>query len=459
MFQLSFLGSTAFLLCLFLNLAIKNTSSKYCETVVPRVGGVPVAAAYIFAVCLVLLASARPGYANWLSAPVAIRLLPAFSLTIVLGLLYDLGIIEPWHKGIGEIAAACLVFWAGVRIYGLDGADLRGWSLPLTIVWILTCSAAIKWIDESGGTGAGIGLLAALTFIIDALIQRNSSLAVVAVGLGASLCGYLVCGFGAFKLRFGETGSLFVGVLIGCCGILGVQSSTSIASKTAPLLVLSLPLIDMAFGMFRRFLLRRPILEGDTRYVYYRPPRRGLSANGWALASYFTCTIGAICFLLIVTGHGPRILMMMFCICLSIYVVGPNYGETAVAWRLLRKGAFHDAIVAQIELHPLEIRLEEATTPTEWWKAVEERLVDFGFLRAQMSVAGLVFEWRQDLQVPRTWEVEIPIGDSDFVRLSRAFGANAAGDAFAPFASLLRRSISTKRSMFYEPNSSKPHRN
>jgi len=448
MYPFIFLGSAAFLLSLLLNLAIRYTASKHRASIIPRVGGVPLAVAYVLAFVFLQLISLRPASTSWAPAPMTLRLLPAVALILAVGVLYDLGKLEPWHKSAGELATACLVFWAGLRIEQLGGLHLAGWSLPLTILWIMVCCSAIRWIGDVAGTASGVAALAALTMVLAALIQHNASLALVALGAAGSASGFLVASAGGSRIALGETGYLFLGLLLSCGGMLWGQRATTVIGVGAPLLVLSLPLADIAFTTVRRFLLRRPLAGADIRYIYYRSPRRGLSERGWALATYFCCAIGAVASLLIASNSGPAIPVMLLCVVVCIYVLRPNYDEVAVAWRMLREGSFHRALTAQIELLPLETRLASAGTPAEWWNAVTKGLEDLGFQQARLSIAGSEFEWRRDNPSHRTWEIELPIAESDFVRLSRTFGESAGIDAFADFTALLRRSLSAKRSMF-----------
>jgi len=454
---LIFLGSAAFLLSLCVSLAIRFLPSKHPAGGISWVGGGAVACAYLAAFGLLVGTSLRSGFGSWAPAPIALRLLVAASLAAFVGLLCDTGKIEPWHKGAGEIAVSCLAFWAGIRMEEIGGFHLGAWSLPLTIAWIMVCTGAIRWIAEAAGSAAGIGWLTSLTMVFAGRIEYNPSLVLVAIGLTGSVSGLLAARFPVSKIRLGETGNLFLGVLLGSGGILWSEKTTTIAGAIAPLLMLSLPLVDTASMAVRRFLVRQPSLEeANTRFIYFRPPRRGLSERGWQLASYLTCTTGAIASLLILSNRGPRTPVMAFCIALSIYIVRPNYREVAVAWWMFRQGLFHRTLASRIDLQPIEARLAEAATPAEWWNAVKKGLDDFGFERAQLSLAGLVFEWRRDVQASEVWEVELPMGGPDFVRLSRSFDASDGGDSFALFTSLLRSSLSTKRSMFHAQNNSEP---
>jgi hypothetical protein len=455
MYPIILLGSAAFLLSLLLNLAIRFTPPRHRASVIPQVGGIPLAAAYLLSFALLLLMTLRSTSTAWAPTSITVRLLPAVALILAIGVIYDAGKLEPWHKTLGELASACLVFWAGFRIDQIGAIHLAGWSLPITILWIMFCCTATRWIGDVARTVPGVSLLTALTMVLAATIQHNVSLALVGVGVAAGLFGLMAATIGASTIPVGETGNIFLGVMLSCGGILWAQNSPTVAGISTPLLLFSLPLADIAFTTVRRFLLRRPLAGTDSRHIYYRPPRRGLSERGWAGATYLCCAIGAIASVLITSKSGHEIPISMFCILFSIYVLRPNYDEAAVAWRMLKSGSFHRALSAQIELAPLENQLANAGTPREWWEAVTKGLEHLGFQQARLSIAGSEFEWTRESCSRNTWEIECPITESDFVRLSRTFGESGGIDAFADFTALLRRSLSAKRGMFcsHEPSS------
>jgi len=67
----------------------------------------------------------------------------------------------------------------------------------------------------------------------------------------------------------------------------------------SPLLILALPLADLAWVTIFRWRLGKPFYEGDTNHLSHRLVRHGLRADGavlliWALAA----ALGALAFLL-----------------------------------------------------------------------------------------------------------------------------------------------------------------
>ncbi len=117
-------------------------------------------------------------------------------------------------------------------------------SFAITIVWIVGCTNAINLIDGLDGLAAGISLFAALTMLVAALIGHNYPMALVAVPLVGALLGFLRYNFNPASIFLGDCGSLSLGFILSCCGVVWSEKSTTIVGLTTPLLVFAVPLVD-----------------------------------------------------------------------------------------------------------------------------------------------------------------------------------------------------------------------
>src|SRR6202035_686510 len=88
---------------------------------IPRLGGIPIALSYVTACILLMLTPLRGGALASSHLNLAWKLLPAAGIVFVTGLLDDVIGLKPWHKIAGQLAAASLACWAGVRITGISG--------------------------------------------------------------------------------------------------------------------------------------------------------------------------------------------------------------------------------------------------------------------------------------------------------------------------------------------------
>src|SRR5688500_4440913 len=228
---------------------------------IPRVGGIAIALAYLLTFFLGWPSDVR-AFSRELS--LVANIFPAALLIFMTGLIDDFFGLKPWQKLIGQSVAACLACWAGVRIIGISGYLLPDfWSVPLTIGWLLICTNAFNLVDGLDGLAAGVGLFATLTIFSAALLQGNQPLMFATLPLAGCLLGFLVFNFTPATVFLGDCGSLLIGFLLGCFGVIWAEKSVTLLGLTAPLIALSLPLLDVLLCIARRWLRNQPIFAAD----------------------------------------------------------------------------------------------------------------------------------------------------------------------------------------------------
>ncbi|MEM8613318.1 MAG: MraY family glycosyltransferase, partial [Cyanobacteria bacterium P01_H01_bin.105] len=118
----------------------------------------------------------------------------------LLGFLDDLQGLSPKFRLVCQLAIAALVWQGGVRIDvlnvpGLGLVHLGLLSLPITLLWIAGMVNAINWIDGLDGLASGVSAISALMIVGICLFVGEPSVALVAMGLVGSLCGFLLYNF------------------------------------------------------------------------------------------------------------------------------------------------------------------------------------------------------------------------------------------------------------------------
>src|SRR5579864_7991899 len=133
MYSFLFLAASSLLICLALTpffrdmfqraglLDHPDQSRKLHARPIPRVGGIPIAIAYVASFVLLLLSPFHAGSILSEHLPLVCKLLPAAGLMFATGLLDDLIGLKSWQKLIGQVAAALLAFWGGVQVPGIAG--------------------------------------------------------------------------------------------------------------------------------------------------------------------------------------------------------------------------------------------------------------------------------------------------------------------------------------------------
>ena len=129
--------------------------------------------------------------------------------------------------------------------------------------------------------------------------------------------GFLIYNFNPATIFLGDTGSLFIGFLLGCYGIIWSQKSATLLGMTAPLMLLAIPMLDIALSILRRFVRHAPIMQADHGHIHHKLLEKGFSIRGAVLLLYALFGFAAM-FSLIQSAAGRRyggIVIVAFCVC------------------------------------------------------------------------------------------------------------------------------------------------
>jgi UDP-GlcNAc:undecaprenyl-phosphate/decaprenyl-phosphate GlcNAc-1-phosphate transferase len=410
---------------------------------IPRVGGLAIAIAYLLAYVLV-----RPEEGSPLAQQVSLawRLIPGAALACGIGLLDDLFNLRPWIKLLGQLGAAGLACVSGVRILSIGGAPTDAWwNVPLTILWLLACMNAFNLVDGLDGLAAGVGLFATLTVFTAAMMQHNMVLAVATFPLAGAMLAFLCYNFNPATIFLGDSGSLLIGFLLGCYAAIWSNKSATLLGMTAPLMALSIPLLDVALAIVRRFLGHQPIFAADRGHIHHRLLDRGFTPRRVVLVLYGLCGLAAAFSLLQGVVHSfASALIVLFCIFMLLGIQYLGYAEFDLAGRLLFGGEFQRTVSAQLDLRKFSTALAAAATPAECWEVIREAGGKFGFQQVRLRLAGEVFEHSSDETDAANWTAHVPLANGDYVQLARAFGSSALPMVVAPFVDLLRQTLVEK---------------
>src|SRR5262249_32959422 len=152
--------------------------------------------------------------------------------------------------------------------------------------WLILCSNAFNLIDGVDGLAAGVGLTATTATLAAGLLHGDWMLGFVTAPLAGCLLGFLRYNFNPASIFLGDSGSLLIGFLLGCYGVIWSQKSVTMLGMAAPALVMALPLLEVGLSVVRRFLRNEPIFAGDRGHIHHRLLDRGLSPRRVAISLY-----------------------------------------------------------------------------------------------------------------------------------------------------------------------------
>ncbi len=326
-----------FRVCGFVDLP--NQSRKIHAGPVPRAGGIAIATSYLASFFIVQF------FTGIMNSQLALvwKVLPSAAVIFAVGLIDDLFGLKHWQKLIGQVIASCVACWSGILVLDVVGVHTHAWwSIPATILWLLACTNAFNLVDGMDGLAAGVGVFSTLTIFVAALLQQNMALAMATVALAGCLLGFLRYNFNPATTFLGDSGSLLIGFVLGCYGIIWVQKSATFLGMTAPIMALSLPLFDVTLAIARRFLRTQSIFSADRGHIHHRLLDRGISPRKAVLLLYGLSSVVAVFSLLQGFSHSNQVagvVVIVFCAVAWMGIQYLEYAEVpAVAGRSLFQG-------------------------------------------------------------------------------------------------------------------------
>jgi UDP-GlcNAc:undecaprenyl-phosphate/decaprenyl-phosphate GlcNAc-1-phosphate transferase len=263
----------------------------------PKLGGLAMLAGVLVAGLLFL---------PW--APQTRAILAGGALIAVVGVLDDVFDLPPGVKLVGQIAAAMIPVFNGVKVSDFTLPFVGGVNLThvlfdnvpvlgrvtvghvLTIVGFVAVMNVINFIDGVDGLAAGVCVISAATLSVIAISLDRPGAAVLAALTGGAALGFLRHGFPPASSFMGDTGSNLLGYLLAAVVVLGSLKTNAVVALFFPLIVLAVPILDSGFVIAKRIKHRRPIYEADRWHFHHRMANIGFSQRrtlaylyGWAL--------------------------------------------------------------------------------------------------------------------------------------------------------------------------------
>lgn len=236
----------------------------------------------------------------------------------ILGIIDDFKELPAKVKLVGQILAALILIAFDIRIDFITNPinhhiyELGFWGLPLTVFWIVAATNTLNLIDGLDGLAAGVSSIASITLLIVALIERQGVVIFLTIILVGSALGFLKYNFNPAKIFMGDTGSMFLGFMLGAISILGLLKSATIIALMVSILALGLPIADTAFAIMRRLKNRQPIFQADKGHLHHRLIAAGLTQRQAVLLLYFmSALLGMNAIFLVHTGHLLFIQMLL----------------------------------------------------------------------------------------------------------------------------------------------------
>jgi len=298
------------------------------------------------------------------SAPMLIKryggILLASVLIVAVGVYDDLKGLDASKKFLGQTLAATIIIALGCEIKRISipfSTDLElGWlSVPITYLWLIGVSNAVNLLDGLDGLAGGVSFIAVSVFALLAWQNGNIPFLIVSLSLMGGLLGFLKFNKHPASIFMGDTGSLFLGLILAALSIRGFETAPGRIALLLPILILAIPIGDTSVAFFRRLNKGKHPFKPDKDHLHHRLIYLGLSHQQAVYLIYIAAlAYGITAYFL--ARHAFEIGGVLLMLVLVFSVLGLKRLGYLEAQRIKTYFGDHAIIKSQPILAPLHIR-------------------------------------------------------------------------------------------------------
>jgi UDP-GlcNAc:undecaprenyl-phosphate GlcNAc-1-phosphate transferase len=264
-------------------LDVPDGKIKRHDQPVPYLGGVAVYLGFLASLALTLSFYSQ-----------LVLFLIGATILLFVGLIDDLIMLKPYQKLGGQLIAAYCFIRSGFFLKESFFLH-KPWSIPLSVLWILTVVNAMNLVDIMDGLSSTITLCATLSFLVLALLLGQYAVAILLASFLGAVAAFFWYNKPPAKIYLGDAGSLFLGGVLATIPFLLPWSSVSIYGLLTPVIVLALPLAEVVMLVCIRTTKGIPFYQGSPDHfaIYLR-------ANGWSKKQvlWYVCAVSIGLFVL-----------------------------------------------------------------------------------------------------------------------------------------------------------------
>ena len=213
-------------------------------------------------------------------------------------------------------------------------------NVLLTILWFVTVTNAVQFLDGMDGLAGGLGVIAGVFFSIAALQTEQRYLMYLSAALVGACLGFLPYNFrpGRAVVFLGDSGATFIGFTLAGLAVMGEWAEDApIIAMLTPALILGVPLFDIAFVGIGRIVtgkvhsLTEWLAYTGRDHIHHRFEQLGLTKRQSVLLIFFLASTLGLSALLLkdATPHEAVLILVQAACVLAIVAVLEGIGR----WR------------------------------------------------------------------------------------------------------------------------------
>jgi len=181
---------------------------------------------------------------------------------IMLGgtIIFVLGFFDDW-KGLSartrlfwQVAAAFVVTFFGLHLsLPVNIPFSMTIATVLSVIWLVGIINAFNFMDGIDGLASTMGAVCALLFLGIGWKSNQYPLSFISAALAGACFGFLRMNWRPARIFLGDSGSTFIGFILGCLALYGSWATDNPAvSLSTPLLILGIPIFDIIYTTISR---------------------------------------------------------------------------------------------------------------------------------------------------------------------------------------------------------------
>lgn len=226
-------------------------------------------------------------------------LLAGSILLFAIGVLDDHRELKATPQLMAQIIAAGVAVASGVMISEIPNPF--GGALPFetwfavlfTLFWIAGMINTINWLDGIDGLASGVVVIASLVMFVHTFRLHQYSISLLALALIGAVMGFLIFNFFPARIFMGSAGANVLGFTLGVLAIIGGAKVATV------LLVLAIPILDVAWQIYSRLRTGKSPFVADRGHLHHRLLDLGLSQRAIVMLYYaLTAFLGLLALVL-----------------------------------------------------------------------------------------------------------------------------------------------------------------
>jgi UDP-GlcNAc:undecaprenyl-phosphate GlcNAc-1-phosphate transferase len=271
----------------------------------PRLGGLAIIFGFGFPLLLIAGNQHAAGLVSK-NLTYLFAVLASGSLIVGLGVYDDLLGADAPKKFVVQFLSAIILVVFGFHFTTLSIAGMNfdlGWfGMVLSVIWVVGVINAVNFIDGMDSLATLVSMTIALAFAAIAVIRYDIFSLVIMTSLLGSLVGFYPWNRPPAKIFMGDSGSLFIGLLLAACSLARPSKSPTALLVGGPILALALPVLDTLIVMKQRFGTSSSSLRdrlgrmfnADRRHIHHILIEKYGSATAAIVSIWFVTLLFAI---------------------------------------------------------------------------------------------------------------------------------------------------------------------